>query len=56
VKEIKVVIQQLRNYPNNLFVYPALNNNQFGLVICDLKGKQIDFVKTGSNNGEVVVD
>ena len=66
MKEIKVLQQQLRNYPNNLFVYPlgrtGLPDNigvnaetREGLVVCNLKGEEQGFIETGTNNGQVVI-
>ena len=66
MREIKTLIQQLGNYPNNLFVYPlggtGLPDNigvnvetREGLVICNLKGEEQGFIETGTNNGNVVL-
>ena len=57
MKEIKVLIQQLRNYPNNLFVYPQeeTDENKPGLVVCNLKGEEKGFIETGTADGNVVI-
>jgi len=66
MKEIKTLIQQLRNYPNNLFVYPQepgpdmygnteSKTNKSGLVVCNLEGKEQGFIELGANNGNVVI-
>lgn len=66
MKEIKILIQQLRDYPNNFFVYPqdqtimnslasqTLENPKDGLVVCDMDGEQQGFIETGGK-GEVVI-
>jgi len=68
MREIKTLIQQLRNYPNNLFVYPnplgrtglpdnigANAETREGLVVCNLKGEEQGFIEIGTNNGQVVL-
>ena len=62
MKEIKILTQQLRNYPNNFFVYPGSQCNLpeggyspdyieehtvSGLVVCDMNGEWLGFIETG---------
>jgi len=62
MKEIKILIQQLRSYPDNFFAYPGsrcdLPEGGYtpgyieehtipGLFICDMDGVQQGFIKTG---------
>ncbi len=60
MKEIKILIQQLRNYPNNFFVYPVMplyngeEHNRQGLRVCDMNGEQQGFIETGSCKGVVI--
>jgi len=59
MKEIKVLMQQLRNYPSNLFVCPEMKyslDSEDGLIIVDKDGKQQGFIKTGANDGKVIID
>ena len=65
MKEIKILIQQLRKYPSNLFVYPKIYEDSkhtpsmasvHGVAICDKDGNQVAFIETGTNNGNVVID
>ena len=61
MKEIKVLQQQLRNYPDNLFVYPLderglrLTISRHGLIVCDLKGEEQGFIELGTDNRQVVI-
>jgi len=64
MKEIKVLIQQLRNYPNNFFVYPIKYEDVkhdppmkpvYGLVVCNIQGEEQGFIETGTNDGNVVI-
>ena len=63
MKEIKHLIQQLRNYPSNLFIFPVkyedMKHNppmktEEGLIICDKDGVQLGYIKTGGS-GEVII-
>ena len=62
MREIKTLIQQLRKYPNNLFVYPTKYESHmnppsppvFGLVVCNLKGEEQGFIEIGTNDGKVI--
>ena len=65
MKEIIILIQQLRNYPNNFFVHPEVmwlpdgegsitTKSVEGLAICDMEGNQQGFIETGGK-GEVVI-
>ena len=62
MKEIRILIQQLRGYPNNFFVYPVTENVDVlgdgnleeGLLVCDKDGDQQGYIETGGQ-GEVVV-
>ena len=62
MKEIKILMQQLRNYPSNFFVYPQQPNPgevifsgmKDGLVVCDMDGNQQGFIETGGK-GEVII-
>uniref|UniRef100_A0A6M3LTY7 Uncharacterized protein n=1 Tax=viral metagenome TaxID=1070528 RepID=A0A6M3LTY7_9ZZZZ len=57
MREIKTLIQQLRNYPNNLFVYTQeeSEDNKSGLVVCNLAGEEQGFIELGSNDGQVIL-
>lgn len=57
MKEIKMLVRQLRGYPNNWFVYP--DESVFGdkgLRICDKDGQSEGFIETGVNDGKVIID
>ena len=62
MKEIRILIQQLRNYPNNFFVYPVYGQlvdenyptQNPGLVVCDMDGNQQGFIETGGEEGVVI--
>lgn len=67
MKEIRILIQQLRNYPNNFFVYPVGSPNVLihdeelqphiyhaGLLICNHLGEKQGFIETGGE-GEVII-
>ena len=61
VKEIKVLRQQLRSYPDNFFVYPQVQQPsvgddklQYGLLVCDIHGNQQGFIEIG-DFGDVVI-
>uniref|UniRef100_A0A6M3KTX4 Uncharacterized protein n=1 Tax=viral metagenome TaxID=1070528 RepID=A0A6M3KTX4_9ZZZZ len=58
MREIKTLIQQLRNYPNNLFVYTQeeSEDNKSGLVVCNLAGEEQGFIELGTDNRQVVVN
>ena len=66
MKEIRILIQQLRSYPNNWFVYPVDNAisidgipyepGKDGLVVCDMQGETKAFIETGVCDGKVVID
>ncbi|KKN74232.1 hypothetical protein LCGC14_0393180 [marine sediment metagenome] len=66
MKEIKILIQQLRNYPNNLFVHPADYTNdeledeelagKIGLDIVDKDGNWQGFIRTGINDRTVITE
>lgn len=64
MKEIKILIQQLRNYPNNFFVYPTKYEDLkhdppmkpvYGLTVCDVDRQEQGFIETGGK-GEVVIE
>ncbi|KKN53794.1 hypothetical protein LCGC14_0598870 [marine sediment metagenome] len=60
MKEIKILIQQLRNYPNNFFVYPVMplpegeEHNRLGLRICDHLGEEQGFIEIGGKEGVII--
>lgn len=66
MKEIKILIQQLRNYPNNFFVYSnplgcvglpetlAGEHTKVGLIVCDMDGIQQGFIETGGKEGVII--
>jgi len=69
MKEIKILIQQLRGYPNNFFVYPGSQCNLpeggyspdyveehtvLGLAVCDMNGWQQGFIETGGGKGVII--
>jgi len=66
MKEIKILIQQLRSYPDNFFVYSQEeqdpeyttrspeDNNRTGLVVTDYLGKEQGFIETGGKEGVVI--
>ena len=66
MREIKTLIQQLRNYPNNLFVYPeiitageygeAIPTTKAGLKVIDIHGQEEGFIELGTNDGKVIID
>ena len=69
MREIKTLIQKLRSYPPNWFIYPDSRNRNVkeldekifpptidGLTVCDLDGNFKGFIETGTNDGEVVVN
>ena len=64
MREIKTLMAELRNYPNNLFVYPLdekdsdllrLTIPRHGLVVCDLIGEEQGFIELGTDNRQVVI-
>lgn len=65
MKEIRILTQQLKNYPNNFFVYPSKEPSDYtvdhvyewkdGLVVCDMDGEQQGFIETGGE-GEVIIE
>ena len=56
MKEIKILIRNLKQYPDNFFVYPTIKNEEFrGLVVCDMDGVEKDFIETGGK-GEVIIE
>lgn len=62
MKEIKILIQQLRNYPNNFFVVPTINPDDefqptkftYGLTVCNHLGEEQGFIETGGKEGVVI--
>ena len=66
MKEIRVLLQQLRSYPANFFVYPEEEQdpeytnrydgtrNKNGLVICDHLGEEQGFIETGGKEGVII--
>lgn len=62
MREIKTLLQQLRSYPPNWFVYPETRRKDLseevtnGLTVCDLDGNFKGFIETGTNDGEVVTN
>lgn len=68
MKEIKTLLQQLRNYPDNFFVrpstqYPMKDGHtdfasdrpiKIGLVICNHLGEEQGFIDTGGE-GDVII-
>ena len=68
MKEIKILIQQLRSYPDNFFAYPAelwpikdghtdmVSDRPIkrGLTICDMDGNQQGFIETGGKEGVII--
>lgn len=61
MKEIKILQRQLRNYPDNLFVFPCAEklssdvDKLAGLGICDKDGNQVGFIQIGTNDGKVII-
>jgi len=61
MKEIKTLMQELRQYPNHLFIYPINIPNDKeddplqGLVVCNSKGVREGYIELGDRS-EVVVD
>jgi len=65
MKEIKILIRNLREYPDNFFVYPVEEGDEDkseslstfpsdGLVICDMDGVQQGFIEIGGK-GSIVI-
>ena len=63
MKEIKVLMQQLRQYPNNFFVRPTkyedMKHNPpmepvYGLIVCNHLGEGQGFIETGGEEGVIV--
>lgn len=70
MKEIKILLQQLRSYPDNFFVcprvevtieatfeetYPIVDKDMpQGLIVCDMDGIQQGFIETGGKEGVVI--
>lgn len=62
MKEIKVLIRQLKKYPENFFIYPQEqadeheidNPPRLGLVVCSVDGQEQGFIETGSSDGVVI--
>jgi hypothetical protein len=63
VKELKVLIQQLRNYPSNLFIVPVVLQDDkhnpphapvYGLSIVNVQGEEQGFINTGDTGGVTV--
>lgn len=55
MKEIKILIRNLRQYPDNFFVRPqeATYELKAGLIVCDMDGAEKDFIEIGEK-GEVI--
>ncbi len=50
MKEIKILMRELRQYPENFFVYPVKEDEEHsidGLVVCDKEKEQQDFIEVG---------
>lgn len=65
MKEIKTLIRNLRQYPDNLFVHPVKYEDMkhsppmkptYGLVVCNHLGEEQGFIELGTNDGNVVVN
>jgi len=65
MKELRILIKQLNQYPSNLFAIPTIRRDTrhktphvpvYGLTICNVKGEEIDFIRLGTNDGEVVLE
>lgn len=56
MKEIKILIRNLKQYPDNFFVHPqeATDELKDGLVVCDMDGVEKDFIEIGGK-GEVII-
>ena len=69
MKEIKILIQQLRSYPDNFFVHLGvqcdlpeggyspdyvMEHTKSGLTVCDMDGNQQGFIETGGKGGVVI--
>ncbi len=56
MKEIKVLMQNLRNYPNNFFVIPDLDKEtgNGGLEIVDKDGNRQGYIETGIRKDIVI--
>ena len=64
MKEITILMRELRNYPSNLFVYSVKYEDLkhdppmspvYGLVVCNIKGEEQGFINLGTNDGKVVL-
>lgn len=69
MKEIKTLIQQLRSYPSNFFVFPSKHKTTktgsepiehrvvhtiTGLTVCNHLGEERGFIETGGEEGVVI--
>lgn len=55
MKEIKVLLQQLRNYPNNFFVYESDQPDEAGqLMVCDVNKEVQGSIPVG-NKEEIII-
>jgi len=63
MKEIKTLMQQLRSYPSNFFVYPKdtrdmledeVLSGTIGLSVCNHLGEEQGFIETGGEEGIVI--
>jgi len=61
MKEIRTLMQELRQYPNHLFVYPINEpgdeeeDTLQGLMVCNSEGRREGYIELGDRS-EVVVD
>jgi len=55
-KEIRILIQELRKYPNNFFVYLSEESEDTkpGLVVKEYKGEEVGFIKVGGEEDFVL--
>ena len=56
MKEIRILMQNLRSYPNNLFIIPDvdLETENGGLQIVDKDGNKIGYIETGVRKDIVI--
>ena len=52
MKEIKILLRELRNYPDNMFIYPqeSSEDSKPGLVVKKHTGEEIGFIELGDED------
>jgi len=58
MKEIRILIRDLKSFPNNWFVYPqeTKDTDREGLVVCNMDGEEQGFIDIGTNDGKVITN